>query len=158
VPIPVPRHVVTKFYEALVAACSTRDLEGIAPYLHDEVVWTINGPVGVLTFCGTRHGKSAVLDLIARAVPAVLRIRDLEREELLVDGDRAAAFIRVNGEQRGTGVTISYRIAQFVRFRLDQVIQFRAVIDSFDAAEQVLGRPIELASAAAGRARDPVQL
>ena len=142
--IPIPRHVVVEFYQAFVAACSTRDLDRIAPFLHDNVEWIITGPVEVLTFCGTRRGKAAVLDLIARVAPAVFHIRDFVREELLVDGNRVAALIRVAGVQRGTGAAISYRIAQFMRFNLHQVVQFRAVIDSFDAAEQVLGRPIDV--------------
>ena len=142
--IPIPRHVVVEFYQAFVAACSTHDLERIAPFLHDDVEWIIAGPVEVLTFCGTRRGKAAVLDLIARVAPAVFHIRDFVREELLVDGNRVAALIRVAGVQRGTGAAISYRIAQFMRFNLHQVVQFRAVIDSFDAAEQVLGRPIDV--------------
>jgi ketosteroid isomerase-like protein len=133
-----------EFYQAFVAACSTHDLERIAPFLHDDVEWIIAGPVEVLTFCGTRRGKAAVLDLIARVAPAVFHIRDFVREELLVDGNRVAALIRVAGVQRGTGAAISYRIAQFMRFNLHQVVQFRAVIDSFDAAEQVLGRPIDV--------------
>jgi ketosteroid isomerase-like protein len=155
VAIPLPRHVVMEFYQAFVAACSTRDLDRIAPFLHDDVEWTITGPVEVLTFCGTRRGKAAVLDLIARVVPSVFRIKDFVREELLVDGERAAALIRVAGVQRGTGAAISYRIAQFMRFRLHQVVQFRAVIDSFDAAEQVLGRQIEIGQPAE-RADGPI--
>jgi ketosteroid isomerase-like protein len=144
VPFSIPRHVVTEFYEAFVAACTVRDLDRIAPFLHNDVEWIITGPVDVLSFCGTRRGKAAVLDLIARAGPAVLRVKDFARDELLVDGDRVAALIRVTGERRGTGAAISYRIAQFMRFHLHQVIQFHAVIDSFDAAEQVLGRPLDL--------------
>jgi len=33
---------------------------------------------------------ACVLDLIARVVPSVFRIKDFVREELLVDGERAA--------------------------------------------------------------------
>jgi ketosteroid isomerase-like protein len=143
---PIPRYVVETFYQALVAACAMRDLARIAPFLHDDVEWTINGPVDVLAFCGVRRGKAAVLDLIARVVPAVYRVTNFVREELLVDGERAAALVRVTGIQRGTGASISYRVAQFMRFRDGQVAEFLAVIDSFDAAEQVLGRPIEVES------------
>ena len=141
---PVLRHVVEAFYQALESACAQRDLAKIAPFLHKDVEWTINGPVDVLTFCGTRYGRAAVLDLIARVAPTTVRIKAFKRDELLVDGDRAAALIRLTGMHTGTGAIISYRLAQFMRFCDNQVVEFRAIIDSFDAAEQVLGRPIEL--------------
>jgi hypothetical protein len=37
---------------------------------------------------------------------------------------------------------VSYSNAQFMRFRSGKLFEFRAVIDTFDAAEQVLGHPI----------------
>jgi ketosteroid isomerase-like protein len=143
-PTPVPRHVVEGFYQALIAACARRDLDQLVPYLHNDVKWTINGPVAVLTFSGTRSGPAAVLDLVQRVAPRVVRITAFKRDELLVDGDRAAAFARLTGVLAATSATISYRLAQFMRFHAGQVIEFRAIIDSFDATEQVLGRPIEL--------------
>ena len=58
----VPRAVVDAFYEAYVA----RDAQQLEPFLHDDVVWTINGPGEVLSYWGTHRGKAAVLDLIVR--------------------------------------------------------------------------------------------
>jgi ketosteroid isomerase-like protein len=67
---------------------------------------------------------------------------------MLVDGDRAATLSRLTGRQRATGRIISYRCAQFLQFRDDKVIDFRSLIDSFDAAEQMLGHHIDLAGRA----------
>ena len=67
-----------------------------------------------------------------------------EVEELLVDGDRAATVSRVTALQRGTNRVISYRQAQFFRFRDNKIVSYRAILDSFDAAEQLLGRAIDL--------------
>jgi ketosteroid isomerase-like protein len=145
VSIPVSRHVVETFYEAFRAGCAARDLTCIAPYVHNDVEWTISGPVEILPFCGTHRGKQAVLDMIGRVVPRVFQVTGFLREELLVDGDRACALSRIAGEQRETGATISFRLAQFVRFCGGKVINYRSLIDSFDAAEQVLGRHIALA-------------
>ena len=55
----VPRALVEAFYKAYAA----RDAAKVAEFLDDDVEWTISGPVDVLPFCGTRHGKAAVLDL-----------------------------------------------------------------------------------------------
>jgi len=45
----VPRAVVEAFYHAL----SIRDMDRLATYLDDEVVWTISGPVDILPFAAS---------------------------------------------------------------------------------------------------------
>src|SRR5919197_324000 len=137
---PVCRNVVRAFYEAF----ASREPARIAPFIHDDAEWTIVGPVDLLRFCGQRRGKAAVIDLFQRVVPEVLHITGFNMEILLVDGDRAASLSRITGIQRETRRIISYRCTHFLRFRHDQVIEFRSVIDSFDAAEQMLGHRIDL--------------
>jgi ketosteroid isomerase-like protein len=66
-------------------------------------------------------------------------------ETLLVDGDRAAALIRLTANVRATGKVMSVRTSQFSRYRDGKVIEMRAVLDSYDMVEQVLGRTIDLA-------------
>ena len=68
----------------------------------------------------------------------------VELESLLIDRDRAATFSRLTGVQSGTGRTISYHQAQFMQFRDGKIVEYRGIIDSFDAAEQMIGHPIEL--------------
>jgi len=65
----VSREVVEAFY----AAYSVRDLARVAQFLGDQVEWTISGPVDILPFCGTRHGKAAVLSWLQQQVPDVFR-------------------------------------------------------------------------------------
>jgi ketosteroid isomerase-like protein len=107
------------------------------------VEWTITGPINLLSYCGERRGKAEVLELVDRAVPAVIDVTLFVQDVLVVDGEWAAALSRVAGIRRGTGRTISYRLAQFVHFRDGKVDRYRSIIDSFDAAEQVLGRRID---------------
>jgi ketosteroid isomerase-like protein len=128
-------------------ACISRDPGRIAPYLDDDVTWSVTGPVDLLPFCGQRRGKRDVIDTIVRLGPSVLRIKAMEIEEILVDGDRAATFMRLTAIHCETGRTVSYRCAQFLRFRDNKLFEFRALIDSFDAAEQMLGHPIGVAPA-----------
>jgi hypothetical protein len=59
-------------------------------------------------------------------------------EEILIEGERAATFMRLSAIHAATGRAVSYRCAQFLRFSDGELVEFRAPIDSFDAAEQVL--------------------
>ncbi len=135
---PVAHSVVKAFYEAYVS----RDPARIASFVHDDVAWIIMGPVDVLSFCGEHRGKAAVIALFAARIPELIEFRGFDPEEMLIDGDRVAMFGRLSGIQRSTGRGISYRCAQFVHFRNGKVISFRAIIDSFDAAEQLIGHRI----------------
>ena len=135
---PVPRAIVEGFYEAL----ANNDMQALAGYLADDVVWTISGPIDVLPFCGQRSGKAVVLELLHRDIPALLEKRRLIPNAILVDGDSAAVFGRLTASRGDIGRKISYRIAQFVRFRDEKAVEYMSIIDSFDAVEQVLGHQL----------------
>lgn len=134
----VSRDVVEAFYRAY-AAC---DAGQVAAYLHDDVEWTISGPVDLLPFCGSRHGRAAVIDLIERVVPSVIRIFSFVTESMLIDGNRVATLNRLSARRADDGRVISYRLAHFLRFKDGKVIENFSFIDSFDAVEQVLGHAL----------------
>ncbi len=134
----VSRETVEGFYNAL----AKRDFDTVADYIADDIVWSISGPVDVLPFCGQRHGKAAVMDVIVNQVPAVLPARKFIPECKLIDGDRAAILGRLHGKHAVSGHTISYRISHFMRFAGGKLVEYVSVLDSFDAAEQVLGHRI----------------
>jgi ketosteroid isomerase-like protein len=136
---PVPRSLVEAFYRAY----ETRDPEKIGPFLADDVEWTISGPVGVLGFCGSRHGKAAVMDLLGRQVPEVFKVLTFMREIMLIDGDRAAILSRLSARHRD-GRAISYRLSHFLQFRDSKIANNTSLIDSFDAVEQVLGHSLSV--------------
>jgi ketosteroid isomerase-like protein len=96
----------------------------------------------VLPFCGTQCGKAAVLKWLDREVPDVFRAFYFMPSSMLVDGDRVARLNRVCAKRRHDGRVISYRLAQFIRFRDDKVTEYVSIIDSFDAVEQVLGHAL----------------
>lgn len=135
----VPRALAQAFYDVY----ATRDADRIAHFLHDDVEWTVSGPVDYLAFCGTHRGKRAVLDLIRRQIPLVLRTYRFEPEsQLVVDGDQVAALSRHCARRTADGAAISYRVANFMRFRDDKLVQNLSLIDTFDAVEQLLGRQL----------------
>lgn len=134
----VSRDVVEAFYEAY----SRRDLDTFGRFLAEDVEWHISGPIDILPHCGHHSGKAAVMKMIDRDIPDLLGNRRLIPSLTLVDGDRAAILCRVVGFEREGGRSISYRVAQFFRFRDDKVVECAAILDSYDAAEQVLGHPL----------------
>ncbi len=131
----VPRVVVEAFYRAL----ANRDVATLASYLDKDVVWTISGPVDILPFCGQRAGKDGVMKLLMQDSPAFLSDRRFVASMMLVDGDGAAVLGRLTGSKRRDGHAISYRIAHFIKFRDEKVVEYVSIIDSFDAVEQMLG-------------------
>jgi ketosteroid isomerase-like protein len=135
----VPRAVVEAFYHAL----SIRDMDRLATYLDDEVVWTISGPVDILPFCGQRVGKDVVMKLLERDIPTLLSSRRFVAKTMLVDGDRAAVLGKLAATKRDGGRAISYRIAHFIQFRDEKVIDYVSIIDRFDAVEQMLGYSLD---------------
>ena len=100
---PVLRAVVEAFYHAL----SIRDIDRLATFIDDEVVWTISGPVDILPFCGRRVGKDVVMDLLVREVPTFLSRRRFVAKTMLVDGDRAAVLGKLTATKRDGGRAIS---------------------------------------------------
>jgi len=141
---PVRRSVVEAYYQAF----ASRDPAAIAPFIDDDARWVIAGPIDLLRFCGERRGKAAIMDLFETVIPEVLQVTGFVPEIMLVDGDRAATFSRLTARQHATGRSISYCCTHFLRFRADKVVECRSIIDSFDAAEQVLGHAIDLSAEA----------
>jgi ketosteroid isomerase-like protein len=132
--------VVEAFYRVYAA----RDVAKIAEYLDDDVEWTISGPIDLLPFCGTHRSKANVIDMIGRQVPQVLRTFSFVAETILVQGDQAAMLSRQSSRRTVDGRTMSYRVANFMRFRDGKLVENLSLIDSFDAVEQVLGHPLAL--------------
>lgn len=135
---PVPRSVVEAFYKVYAA----RDADKVAAYLDDNVEWTVSGPIDYLPFCGKFCGKAKVLDLIGRLVPGVLRVFNFVPDSIVVDGDQVAMLSRQTSRRASDGRVISYRVANFMRFRDGKVVENLSLLDSFDAVEQVLGHPL----------------
>lgn len=136
--------ITREFVESFYRARLSRDLQRIEPFIDDDVDWLITGPFELLQFCGQRHGKAEVLDTIVRVMPSIMHVSKVELRSLLIDRDRAATFSRLTGVLANNGRVISYHQAQFLHFRNAKIVQYRGIIDSFDAAEQMIGHPIAL--------------
>ena len=129
--------------EAFYRASAERDIAGAIALIDDNVDWLVQGPVDVFAFFGQRRGKAAVLDGY-REVARKLDVTGYEVEALLVEGDRAAAMIRLTSIVRATGKVMTVRTSQFSRFRAGKMVEMRAVLDSYDMVEQTIGRVLDL--------------
>ena len=132
--------------EAFYRASAERDVARAMSFIADDVDWLVQGPVDIFAFLGQRRGKAAVQEGY-REIARKLEITGYRVETLLVDGDRAAALIRLTSIVRATAKTMSIRTSQFSRFRDGKMVEMRAVIDSYDMVEQALGRALDLAPA-----------
>jgi ketosteroid isomerase-like protein len=131
--------------EAFYRASAERDIERVAALLADDVDWLVQGPVDVFSFLGQRRGKVAVLEGY-REISRKLDVIGYEVEQLLVDGNCAAALIRLSSVVVATGKVMSVRTSQFSRFRDGKLVQMHAVLDTFDMVEQTIGRPLDVLS------------
>ena len=138
----VSRETVANFYAAL----ASRDADRIASFVADQVDWLIIGPVEFLHFCGQRRTRAEVHEVFARLVPEILDVTSYDREYVLADRDLVAALGRLTATQRRTRRVVSFRLAHFMRFRDDKIIEYRSLIDTLDAAEQMLGREVDLSA------------
>jgi ketosteroid isomerase-like protein len=131
---------VAAYYDAYLS----RDPERIAAVLHDQVVWSVTGPSDQFDFFGPRRGKEEVIEVMVRIIPCFFRISSFEFEHVLVQGDRVATYGQMRSHQRDTGRAIRFRFTHFLRFLDGKLITSRAIADTFDAAEQLVGHPIDV--------------
>ena len=135
------------FVHAFCDAMTSRDAGRIAPFLDDDVEWIVFGPVDLFPFFGQHKGKAAVLAMF-REMMSVLQLRRCESDSLVMDGDKAAALVKINALDMSTGRMLSLRLAKFATFHGHKLVSLKAVFDSFDVAEQAMGRQIDLTRAA----------
>ena len=101
--------------EAFYRASAERDVERVMAFIADDVNWLVQGPVDLFAFFGQRHGRAAVLEGY-REIDRRLDVTAYQVETLLVDGDRAAALIRLTSVVRASDKVMSVRTSQFSRF------------------------------------------
>ena len=127
--------------KALYGAYTGNDFKRFADMLHEDIDWVIYGPIEVFPFAGLRRGRAAVL----QAIGAIVESYALEKhaiEVLIVNGDRAAVMADASFKQRATNRTLRFRVANFLKIKDGQLIEFREFADSFDQVEQAVGHTV----------------
>jgi len=128
--------------EDLINAFQCGDHERLAARYHDDIEWLLYAPISIFPFAGLRRGKSAVLSSLLMVYQSY-RIANYKVSLILVDGDRAATISESQVVQRSTGRVITSQLANFHRFQDGKLIEYRGFTDSFDSAEQTLGRELD---------------
>lgn len=127
----------------MIDAYQQGDNDRLAARYHDDIDWLLHAPLSLFPFAGARRGKAEVFQGFALLYQAFRPVK-YEIQVVLADGDHAATLADSHMEQRSTGRMIRSRVAGFHRFQDDLLIEYRGFTDSFDAAEQVLGRELEV--------------
>ncbi len=119
------------------------DHERLVSLYDDDIDWVLYAPLLVFPFAGQRRGKTEVLASLL-GVYQQFTITKYDVPLILADGDRASSISEIAATMRSTGRTVALRLASFSQFRDGKMIHYRGFIDSFDAAEQVLGFHIDV--------------
>ncbi|RDV01790.1 nuclear transport factor 2 family protein [Undibacter mobilis] len=106
-----------------------------------DIEWQMHASPSIFPVGGQRRGKSAVF-LMLLNISLHYRFDHYEIDDVVAEGDWAAVVADVSITQRKTGRVIRCRAASFNQVRDGKVVAYRGFIDSFDAAEQMLGRII----------------
>jgi len=136
-------HSLWRFSRALHRAINDREFAELESLLDDDVDWTLYGPIDMFPFLGARRGSAAVMDVI-RQIADNVRVHRFERETIMLGQDSAASMLRYSLTSLESSKPIAVRIAHFAQFKHGRLRSIRAVLDTFDLVEQMLGRSIHL--------------
>lgn len=136
-------HSLWRFSRAVQRAMNERQTDQLESVLDENVDWAIYGPIDMFAFFGARRGKRAVIDVV-RQISEAVQVHRFERESLMLGDDNAASLMRYTITPLKSGHRISVRVAHFAQFKGGRLISLRALVDTFDLVEQVLGRQIHL--------------
>lgn len=128
-----------KGYTAYMAG----DADFVGELIDDDVDWVLFGPVHIFPFVGPRRGKAAVLETIAHATRDYVTLR-FDPRVAVEQGEWIAVLADLVQRQAASGGTVHVRLAMFLRYRDGKIVAFQGFFDSFDVAEQVLGRSLGL--------------
>ena len=119
----------------------------------DDVEFLANAPIDILPHMGHRRGKAEMREMwdAVRARYSELRC---EVPILVVEGDKASAFIRVFFRKNINQRMVQFDVAGFYTLRDGKISHIREIIDTFDLVQQLLER--DIAAILTGRRPDPI--
>jgi uncharacterized protein len=117
------------------------DVEAALERCSDDIEFLANAPIDLLPHMGHRRGKAELREMwnAVRARYSELRC---EVSMLVVEGDNAAAYLRVFFRKSINQRMVQFDIAGFYTLRDGKISQIREVIDTFDLVQQLLERDI----------------
>ena len=124
-------HRLVEIYEDFALA----RLDRIVQVLDEKIDFLSHAPIDIFPYLGRRRGRTEVLEALAE-VHRHLEVLSWPITTV-VDDDQAALTVVVNIKQRASGKAATFLAAHFLRFRRDQIVEYRAIIDSLDAVRQI---------------------
>lgn len=131
--------------DTLYAAFRRGQIDFVLNSLHDDIEFISNAPIEIFPFLGHRRGKTAVAEAI-KSAHEEFDIVSYEPVSALVESEQAAVMLFARGISRRTGRSVQLSVAHFLKFHNDKIVELREFMDSFSAAEQMLGRSLDLGS------------
>ena len=110
----------------------------------EEVDFVTNAPTDVFPYLGRRRGRAAVLKTLADVYDEFSSLTFLPIWIILSDDNSAGVVLSIQATHRSTGRNLRFFAAHFLRFRDDRIVEYRSIMDSFDAVQQVLGHKLDL--------------
>ena len=129
------RALVHELYDSY----ARRESDRVAALLHDDIDWIIYAPITLFSFAGPRRGRDAVLQVLG-GIAEQYRVERYVPVSVIVEDDRAAVMADAMFVQQSSGRTLRFYLVDFLRFRDGKIVEFREFMNTFDVAEQALGR------------------
>ena len=113
----------------------------------DEIDMISYAPVELFPHLGHKHGKAWVPEAL-QTQKKRYSSRKYEIKFMAVEGDKAAAMLRLLMQKRNDRRIVQFDVAEFYTLRDGRIAEYRAFFDSFDLVQQLLGQDLTEALAA----------
>jgi ketosteroid isomerase-like protein len=130
-----------------LAAFYAGDLKRTMDCFDDEIDIITYAPVELFPHLGHKHGKAWVPEALQTQKKRYLS-RKYEIKFMAVEGDKAAAMLRLLMEKRNDRRIVQFDVAEFYTLRNGRIAEYRSFFDSFDLVQQLLGQDLTEAFAA----------
>ena len=135
-----------RIYE-IYNAFSAGDLDSLSDMFDEHVDFRSNAPREVFPYLGRLLGRAAVMQGIAEIHREFDSIAFVPLRIVADEDQSAGIIVSIQLRQRATGRTIRLFAAHFLRFQENRIIEYRALLDTLEAVQQVLGREINFGEA-----------
>ncbi len=133
-----------RIYELYEAYAAGRFEYLLDEAIDDEIEFVSCAPQQLFPYFGRGRGKAALL-AAWKAARADFEFLSYMPMLIVADGaDCAAIIVQMRVRRLATDRVMSLMVADFLRFRANRIVEFRQFMDSLDAAEQWLGRDIDI--------------
>ena len=113
----------------------------------DEIDSISYAPVALFPHLGHKHGKAWVPEAL-QTQKKRYSSRKYEIKFMAVEGDKAAAMLRLLMQKRKDRRVVQFDVAEFYTLRDGRIAEYRSFFDSFDLVQQLLGQDLTEALAA----------